>query len=478
MLTKNSNDNEFKANVLDIDDPEIEIGGNKAPVNKKAIVFVLFILFLLIGLFLLFSKKDSSKEEEKEVKKPVKKMVVPLKEQPRFSIFDDKPPPNLNAENNSVSTELMKKRQLDVFVSKNLSDKKTDEISIKKMYGPNFSNSINPSEQENLSDYLIKRRSSSTGAQSTLMMPDLNKNELNSNNKGQSLTELDLSKQSNNTNSGDSNIDFSDLLKLKNDIEQLKSNLESSEKKSFEKDLPPPAVLGESVNATNITNTTNSFEKKLKVEPYHTTVLARKIPMDPDFFIPQGTYIRCVMETLVMSDVDGPVSCFVPENIRSFNGVNILIPKGSRILGTYEQTKFTEERVPMTWNRIITPDNIDIGLNSIGISNLGAVGMPGNIDKRWGERLFNATLISLGLDAFAWKVVDRLPKKNKQTIINGSVINEEVDFDSVTYNNLKKFTDSELTRTLALPYRLVINQGTVGNIFVVRDMDFSTVYSN
>ncbi|MEY3996615.1 MAG: hypothetical protein RL344_958 [Pseudomonadota bacterium] len=463
MLNKNTND-EMNSNMLNLDDPESEMGGDRKKLDKKAIIFIIFVLFLLLGLIFLFTTPSSKKDAAKEEVINQQKIALPSTEIPKLSFSEQPPPPPSSADNSTNSLELIKKRQLDLSIIEGSALKKDgfskndqlNDVVIKKTYGLNALNSNPFLNEEYSSQYIIKRRSSNNSSKSTLMVLEEEENV-------KSIT------RPSNTPVTKSDIDFSDFIKNEKSYKNENPYTDELDSTKQDSDLSkkfPESVLGESVNAI------------AKPEPYHLTVLARKIPMNPNFFIPQGTSIRCVMETMVIADVSGPTLCIVPESIRSFNGLNILIPKGSKIIGDYEKTSLREERVPIIWTRLITPDNIDIALNSTGTSLLGANNVPGSVDKRWGERLFTATLISLGIDAFAWKVVDKLPKKIKTTVVNGSVIREEVDFDSTTIKNLRSFTDDELKKSLDIPYRLVINQGTIGSIFVARDLDFSSVYSD
>lgn len=461
MLNKNIN-NEMNSNMIDLDDPESEMGGEKKKLDKKAIIFIIFVLFLLLGLIILFFTPSSKKDAAKEEIIKQQKLALPSTEIPKLSFSEQPPPPPSSpADNSTNSLELIKKRQLDLSIIEGSALKKDgfskndqlNDVVIKKTYGLNALNSSSFLDEESASQYIIKRRSSNNSSNSTLMVLEEAEN-------------VKSTTRPSNTLVTNSDIDFSDFIKNEKSYMDKLDNTNGLKQDSDSAKKFPESVLGESVNAV------------AKPEPYHATVLARKIPMNPNFFIPQGTNIRCVMETMVIADVSGPTLCIVPESIRSFNGLNILIPKGSKIIGDYEKTSLREERVPIIWTRLITPDNIDIALNSTGTSLLGANNVPGSVDKRWGERLFTATLISLGIDAFAWKVVDKLPKKIKTTVLNGTLLREEVDFDSTTIKNLRSFTDDELKKSLDIPYRLVINQGTIGSIFVARDLDFSSVYSD
>jgi type IV secretory pathway VirB10-like protein len=461
MLTKN-NDNhphEFDLESIEADNPDAEIGekGGKK-FDPKIAIFFLFVLLLLGVLYFVFSGSSKSEKADKADSNAKKSALISPQEPPKLIFNEQKTPAPPPAPD--IALDLIKKRLLD-FTDKDYQTLKAAEetkyqqqnaVVIKRTYGAVAHESISTNTPEELSQFLIKRRSSTSGNVATVI-------------GGQLLGQ-----------SGDGAVNHTSA-------ESLPAR--SMSVKGFSTGVPEPATLPATDKVLSRptvkrdpagTPAPTTTGGKLKVEPYHTASLARNIPMNPSFFVPQGTSIRCVMQMAIISDVDGPASCIVPDAVRSFDGVNVLIPKGSQVIGEYKKTDFKDERVPILWARLITPDNIDIALDSPGGTLLGMNNMSGYVDKRWGERLFTATLLSLGIDAFSWKVVDKLPKKRRERVANGVTSYEEVDFDSITVKNGRNFVEGELQRSLATPYRLSILQGTEGSITVAKDLDFSEVY--
>lgn len=75
-----------------------------------------------------------------------------------------------------------------------------------------------------------------------------------------------------------------------------------------------------------------------------------------DKLLVQGTYLRCVLETKIVSDVSGFTSCIITEPVYSANGQYSLIPKGSKVMGQYGSTNPVSPRLAVMWDRIITPN--------------------------------------------------------------------------------------------------------------------------
>jgi type IV secretory pathway VirB10-like protein len=205
---------------------------------------------------------------------------------------------------------------------------------------------------------------------------------------------------------------------------------------------------------------------------------ARLIPHSPDTYLLQGTSFRCVMETRLISGIDGQTMCAVVENIYSVNATKILVPKGSRMIGEYKKSLGSPERTGIIWNRLITPTGIDVNISSPATDLLGASAVPGYIDNHWVEKLSAAFLISVASDIFKYGVITRGPKVAK-TIVDartGNVTIVEEPFESDLVNNSSKAAAQVLAKSLTREPTITVPQGTLINIVTKRDLDFSSIY--
>jgi type IV secretion system protein VirB10 len=240
-----------------------------------------------------------------------------------------------------------------------------------------------------------------------------------------------------------------------------------------------PTLLQRRIAASNVdTGSGKSFD------PLAATGLAgKKLPGDvdskptsaqslqhPDTLMQRGTYIRCVLETRIVSDIPGFSTCLVTEPVYSFNGHTLLLPKGSKLLGSYSGGP-TGDREAVIWDRIITPTGIDVNMSSPGIDNLGGAGLPGYYDAHWGERIGSALLISLLSDAFKYEAAEHGPRNT--TISNGLVT--QTPFESNTAQTIQNLANQAVREAANRPPTVTINQGTVIYVYVARDVDFSGV---
>jgi len=190
----------------------------------------------------------------------------------------------------------------------------------------------------------------------------------------------------------------------------------------------------------------------------------------PDTLMQRGTYIRCVLETRIISDIPGFSTCLVTEPVYSFNGHTLLLPKGSKLLGSYSGGP-TGDREAVIWDRIITPTGIDVNMSSPGIDNLGGAGVPGYYDAHWGKRIGSALLISLLSDAFKYEAAEHGPRTT--SISNGVVT--QTPFESNTAQTIQNLANQAVREAANRPPTVTINQGTVIYVYVTKDVDFSGV---
>jgi type IV secretory pathway VirB10-like protein len=178
--------------------------------------------------------------------------------------------------------------------------------------------------------------------------------------------------------------------------------------------------------------------------------------------IPQGTTITGVLETALDSDLPGYTRAVVSRDVRGFDGSEILIPRGSRVIGEYKSAVAQgQTRAFVIWTRVIRPDGVSIQIASSGTDPLGRAGLAGKVNTHFFERFSGAILLSV-VDAGVQNLANR---SNNTSIVIGS------SGDAATASF------SALVPT-AIPPTIKVAQGAPIRIFVARDLDFSTVQSS
>jgi type IV secretion system protein VirB10 len=175
--------------------------------------------------------------------------------------------------------------------------------------------------------------------------------------------------------------------------------------------------------------------------------------------IPQGATITGVLETALDSDLPGYTRAVVSRDVRGFDGSEILIPRGSRVIGEYKSAVAQgQTRAFVIWTRVIRPDGVSIQIASSGTDPLGRAGLAGKVNTHFFERFSGAILLSV-VDAGVQNLANR---SNNTSIVIGS------SGDAATAS-LSALVPS------AIPPTIRVAQGAAIRIFVARDLDFSTV---
>ena len=191
---------------------------------------------------------------------------------------------------------------------------------------------------------------------------------------------------------------------------------------------------------------------------------------NPDALLMRGTTLRCVLSARIISEADGFTSCALTEPVYSTNGRSLLLPRGSKIYGSY-QARPKGDRIEVVWDRIVTPGNVDVNMSSPGVDGLGSAGVPGHLDSHWASRLTSAVMVSLLSDAFKYAAAENGPAS--ATISQGVVVVSP--FESNTARTLDRIANQAAEQAMSRPPTVTINQGTVLNVYVARDVDFSEV---
>jgi type IV secretion system protein VirB10 len=111
--------------------------------------------------------------------------------------------------------------------------------------------------------------------------------------------------------------------------------------------------------------------------------------------VPQGYLIPAVLETGFDSTKPGFARAIVSRDVRGFDGRNVLIPRGSRLIGDYRsEVGPRQKRAIITWTRLIRPDGMTITLDSPAVDTLGRGGVPANVNTHFFARVSDALLQS------------------------------------------------------------------------------------
>ena len=118
--------------------------------------------------------------------------------------------------------------------------------------------------------------------------------------------------------------------------------------------------------------------------------------VNPSTTVTQGTLIPAVLETAIDTNVPGYVRAVVSQDVRSFDGTKILVPRSSRLIGQYQSgLQGGQRRAYVIWTRLIRPDGASVNLASPAIGYDGTTGLEGKVNSNFFKRFGSAMLLSV-----------------------------------------------------------------------------------
>ena len=172
--------------------------------------------------------------------------------------------------------------------------------------------------------------------------------------------------------------------------------------------------------------------------------------------VPQGTLIPAVLETGFDSTRPGFARALVQRDVHGFDGTQVLIPRGSRLIGEYSaEVAQGQSRAMIAWTRLIRPDGVSIAIRSPAADPVGRGGIKAKVNSHFLTRFAGAILQS------ALDVGVNLATRRADT----SVI-------VAAPGSLNNATNGILRQNQVAP-TLTVAPGKSISVFVARDLDFS-----
>jgi type IV secretion system protein VirB10 len=194
--------------------------------------------------------------------------------------------------------------------------------------------------------------------------------------------------------------------------------------------------------------------------------------------IAQGKIINAVLETAIDTQLPGTLRAIVSRDTYAEAGRAILIPKGSRLIGTYNTGVLQgQDRVMIIWTRLIRPDGIDIAIGSPAVDGLGRAGIGGYVDNRY-MQIFSGAILTTMLSLGAAVASDKLlPDANTTTTSSGggsTTTNASPAQQAAgnAVNNLTDISKNVVGKIVDIRPTITIDQGTRISVFVNRDLTF------
>ena len=186
-----------------------------------------------------------------------------------------------------------------------------------------------------------------------------------------------------------------------------------------------------------------------------------------------GTVIPGLLLTAINSDLPGDLVGQVSQDVYdSRTERTLLVPKGARLIGTYDnQVAVGENRLLVAWTRLIFPDGRSLRLPGLALKDeAGQTGTKDQVDTHW-RRAFGTALL---LSAISAGVQLSQPP---QTSLLGTPTAGQVAAGALG-QELSSVALELLRRGMDTPPTIVIRQGHPFNVFLNGDLAFSGPYED
>lgn len=189
-----------------------------------------------------------------------------------------------------------------------------------------------------------------------------------------------------------------------------------------------------------------------------------------NFIIQTGFVIPAILLTSIVSDIPGKVTAQTTKNVYdSITGKYLLIPQGSRLIGTYSSNiKYGQSRILIAWQRILFPNgtNLDIGAMA-GVDEKGVSGFEDKVDNHYSKIFGSALIMSAIVGGLSYSDSLRAKSENR---------NLSSEMSAAFGQQIGQTSMKILEKNIDIAPTIEIRQGYRFNIMVTKDIAFATPY--
>jgi type IV secretion system protein VirB10 len=224
--------------------------------------------------------------------------------------------------------------------------------------------------------------------------------------------------------------------------------------------------------------TKDSLDTVTDTVPSNTTT---KVP-DLSRTLVQGKIISAILETAINTDINNQIRAIVSRDVYSETNKNVLIPKGSKLIGSFQATGLNSgvSRITITWSRLIRIDGLNVSLSANTTDDLGRGGIDGELDNKYTQSIKNSLLssiVTIASSLLVEKITGSVGISNATTSTSTDDTTVQTSgkvSDYAIIEAAENFTDEMKTLTENLRQQnptIRVAQGTRLNVIVNQDMN-------
>lgn len=181
-----------------------------------------------------------------------------------------------------------------------------------------------------------------------------------------------------------------------------------------------------------------------------------------------GTILPALLITGLNSDLPGQLVAQVSRDVRdTLSGDHVLVPAGSRLIGTYDShVAFGQRRALVAWSSIQLPDGSTVPLGNMpGADPTGLSGFADRVDNHYWRTFAGATLLSVISAGAQLSQPDRAA-----TTVDGRPLTAEEQLAAELGRQWSEVGEQLVTRGLDTQPTLTIRPGYRFRVIVTRDV--------
>lgn len=187
------------------------------------------------------------------------------------------------------------------------------------------------------------------------------------------------------------------------------------------------------------------------------------------YMILQGKIVDAMLLTRVKSDLPGQIIAQVTEPVYGEQGRFQLLPAGTRIFGEYSSNvRYGQAEIAAVWRRAITPQGVQIMLDSPSTNGLGVAGLGGGrVNNHTFQTFGTAALLSLigaGSSNLGTNSSDRQ--------------NSMSEYRNAVQQSFADSAKDVLDQRKNIPPTITVENGTRIKILVAKDLNFTSLFSD
>lgn len=187
--------------------------------------------------------------------------------------------------------------------------------------------------------------------------------------------------------------------------------------------------------------------------------------------IVQGTIIQGTLDGALNTGHEGNITATVSYDVWSVDLSQVLVPRGSRMFGRYSaEANLGQKRVLIAWDRVITPDNHSLRLTAYGTDGIGRSGLPARVKTHLLQKIGGAALVSI-ISATPTLLAASAADESQNITIGDQEVNPTLQAGIAASASIAEAASSALEDYLTIAPTLAVDQGTVVNVVVDRDIE-------